>query len=261
MAEAGASVIVIAAELDKAYVTAQRAAKAYWDIKDDLNYELHNLVDILALAARGNGKPVIISDSADAPSAGAPGDSAYVLSRAIELNLTHLKGYTTVVDPECVKKAFEAGVGAVKKFTFGGLYDKKRAKPVTVTAEVVFLNEKPISLGQSLELNTGRSALLKTDNLYTVVTSLPVPGWSPGLYEGHGLSAREADFIVAKSATQYKQFYAELSDMMFTVDTPGSASSNLFSLDFKNIPRPMHPFDNIKEFTISACSVGHRRSE
>jgi len=65
-----------------------------------------------------------------------------------------------------------------------------------------------------------------------------------------GISPKEMKIIVVKSTTDFKANYEPLAKEIIMLDTPGPCSSNLLDLPFKNIKRPMYPWDQMDDYKI-----------
>jgi len=261
--EAGAAVIVIADSKEHAEDAADKLAREYWAIRKDLKYDLYDLDKVIDMALAKPGKPVIISDSADSPPAGSPGDSPAILKRLLERGLENeLVSYMTLNDPAATEKAFEAGVGETVEITLGGAYEKKLVKPITVKAYVKLLHDGTIkvyndNLGTFNIIKMGRTAVLSIGNISVVVADFQINSVYDDMYKNFGLNPKKADVIVAKSAIGYRAYYRKYTDLMFTVDTPGSSSSNLFQFDYNKITRPCYPFDDIEDYNPISSIGGY----
>ena len=64
--------------------------------------------------------------------------------------------------------------------------------------------------------------------------------------------------FLVKSSLAYKNNCAVLTSQLYNVDTPGSTTSNLLSLDFVRIPRPMYPFDDTDDFGPTPARPGRQ---
>jgi len=260
--EAGAAVVVIADTQEHADAAADYLAHEYWAIRKSLKYDLYDLDKVIDMACEKPGRPVIVSDSADAPPAGSPGDSPAVLARLIERGLEEeLVSFMTLNDPAAAEKAFEVGVGNTAEFTLGGAYDKERVKPITVKAYVKLIHDGTIEVRhdnyKAAVSRMGKAAVLVVGNAHIVVAPFQVNSVYDDTYKCFGLNPAKADLIVAKSAIGYRSYYKKYTDLMFTVDTPGSSSSNLLQFDFDKITRPCYPFDDIEEYKPISYKTGY----
>jgi len=243
--EGGASVLVTAKSRRLARQYADEIARAYWARKDALAIDIVQLEDAFR---RLPGKhPIILADSADSPTAGSPGSSACILEWVLANGQQDIIGYHTIVDAASAEQAWQLSEGDKGRFQIG-------QQKVGMHAEVMLLRDEPILIpdgvyGKGETLNVGKSALLRYKGCHVLVISLAVSCCYPKIYESYNLDLTKAGYIVVKSATQYKVYYASLAvDDMITVDTTGPSSANLTSFQFQKLPRPIHPFDNIKEY-------------
>lgn len=250
VAQAGASVLVIADQADKAMACADQIARLYWDIRKQLHYALYTLDEAIDQAIMANGQLAVISDSADSPSAGSPGDSTFVLQRLLDRGVD-LEAYLTIMDPSVPYEAQKVGIGRKAVFTVGGKIDRIRARPIEFEATVKALSDGNYLTGpgsQRKEVKMGMSALLVCQNIYLVVTEKSVSCFDSSAYLNFGLDPRNARIVLAKSAIEYRRTYGPLTDRLYIVNTPGASSADLFSFHYDKIPRPMYPFDPVEDY-------------
>jgi len=259
--DAGASVIIIAdGSKNIASTFAKSLAKEYWDIKEELNFKLTPLEEAIDRAAKIEEGPVVISDSADSPSAGSPGDSPVVLAYLLNNNID-IVTFITIVDAETVEKAIEIGVSKEGEFYLGGKITKN-SKPVKVNGTV-----KLISDGEYLtqrhpkakikKRNMGRTAVIKTGKIFIVVMENSASITDPYLFRSVGLEPKNARLVVVKSALQFREDFEDIAKEIYLVDTPGASSSNLQEMPFKNLRKPIYPFDDIQSYDIQVNALGH----
>ncbi len=263
--EAGAAVVLIATDQDKAGHYAAEIAQRFFDMREQLSYKLMPLDEVLDIAVRNkSGKPVILSDSADASSAGSGGDSTEVLRRIIERKLD-LKASLVVADPVAPSDAERIGFGNRGSLTFGGKIDKKYQRSVTLEGTVTGLFDGKVLVKsgpyEGLICECGKTALFRVGNIDIVICQVPVLNFFPEQFEGFGLNIADYDLLTVKSALAYRALFMKYTseDRMYTVDTPGASSSNLLSLDFVNIPRPIYPYDILSGYRADKAVITKAR--
>lgn len=74
-----------------------------------------------------------------------------------------------------------------------------------------------------------------------------VAGNLPDVYEFMGLDLSRYKIAVLKTASNF-QYFAALSSQVIRVDTRGPGQSDVLSLPWARIPRPMYPLDPIDEW-------------
>ena len=85
-----------------------------------------------------------------------------------------------------------------------------------------------------------------------VVTSLQaliselrgLAGNVPGVYTAFGIDPTQYKMAVLKTASNF-QFFAPITSEVIRVDTRGPGQSDVMTLPWKRIPRPIYPLDKI----------------
>ncbi len=88
-----------------------------------------------ALARKSSARPFLVAESADAPSAGAAGDSPAMVTAALTLG-GGLETLVTLVDPPAVARCHAAGVGAKFNSEVGSAIDRRFWDPVPLDGTV-----------------------------------------------------------------------------------------------------------------------------
>jgi microcystin degradation protein MlrC len=92
--------------------------------------------DAVAQAASHPEGPVVLADGADATNAGSPGDSTCLLLEMIRQNI-QCKALLTIVDPESVEIAYQAGLGNQVSVSLGAKRSRRYHAPAEVTGKVI----------------------------------------------------------------------------------------------------------------------------
>lgn len=190
---------------------------------------------------------VVLSDSADATTSGAPGDSTWVLRELLKYDWPR-PALVTLVSPEVVAEARRHGVGAEFTTPLGGVRDHRFSTPVTVTARVRNLFDARFvmsgHLAKNMAIDMGPSAVLQSGNVHIVITSRSGPHFAPDLFHGAGLDPFTASVLVAKSPCGFRAAYADRASKISVVKAPGCAPSDFWNYPYRHIPRPLWPWDD-----------------
>ena len=214
---------------------------------------LPDLVDVEpavreAFALHGEGL-VVLSDSADATTSGAPGDSTWVLRELIKYDWMR-PALVTLVAPEVVAEASKLGVGSRRIGQLGGMRDREHSTPIELEAEVTALFDAKFTLsghlGRNLPIDMGVSAVLRRGPVHIVVTSRSGPHFAPELFQCAGLSPFDAAVLVAKSPCGFRAAYQSKARKILVVRAPGCAPSDFWRCEYRNIPRPLWPWDEVE---------------
>ena len=251
---AGCSVAVVSNDEEAARGHARRLAGEFWRRRDRFAVEIVDVEQAVRVALETDGGPVILVDSADCPSSGAPGDSAVVLAALLECLETDSDSgghcLLTVVDPEVAAAAHRAGVGENIEATVGGRLDPDRSTGVAFAGRVErltdgnFVRKGPAFTG--LPLDAGPTAVLARGSIRVLVTTRPVPTSDPELFRSAGLEPADARIVSVKSPTLFRAAYDRFSREVIYLDTPGAASANLRGFPWRKISRPIHPLDDLE---------------
>jgi microcystin degradation protein MlrC len=66
----------------------------------------------------------------------------------------------------------------------------------------------------------------------------------PGVYEASGVDLGQYKMAVLKTASNF-QYFADVTSQVIRVDTRGPGQSDVFTLPWKRIPRPIYPLDPV----------------
>ncbi len=245
--ELGWSVVVTTNNAsEKGQTIADQIAKDMWTNRDDfLKEDRISVKDAVSKALSMKEHPIIFSDSGDACTGGATGDSTTILKELMGKKIP-LKAMVFVVDEECAQLAHKAG---------GGKIDLVNGETLNVSARVKSLSDGHYYAKSEVmegHLFMGLAAALEIDDVYVVVAERPTLTFSPFVFRALGLEPLSAKIVVAKSPFIYKETYKDIAQAFILVDVPGVCTSNLKSIanSFKFPPRPLYPIDDDTTFDI-----------
>lgn len=191
---------------------------------------------------------VILSDTGDSVYGGAPGDSTCML-KALTSNKLPQIAFVPMLDPEAQSVAADAGIGAEITLLVGGKIDNIFSSPVEVTGKVAALSK---GLEARIERrgfsDIGPTALIEIGNIKLVLQSKRSFAVNqPILYTHLGLEIADAKIVVVKTASNF-QFFETWTKHIIRVDSPGTTQSDLTAFTWENLPRPIHPIDNLRDW-------------
>jgi microcystin degradation protein MlrC len=192
---------------------------------------------------------VILSDTGDSVFGGATGDSTTILREMLRQQITQ-RALLPMVDPEVVDIAIRAGEGSEITVILGGKLDPHFGKSVEITAKVAKIGGgriEEIVIGLE-SFDMGRAVLLQAGSIGIVVTEeRGIGGNHPVVYRHFGVEPAEAKMLVVKTASNW-QFYRDMTSEVIRVNTPGGTMSELQDFDWKLLPRPIYPLDEMPEW-------------
>ena len=157
------------------------------------------------------------------------------------------------IDKDVVYKAIDAGIGKIITTEIGGKMDHIFSKPVQITATVKNITDGRFEIDGHVGKNyfdIGKTAVLAVENISILVCEKNGPFYEQTVYKNAGLDPQDFRVVVVKSPVGFRYAYEEIADKIILVKHPGLSSSDLDLCDFKNIPRPLYPLDEISDLEI-----------
>jgi len=245
--EMGCSVIAVGSgDTERLQRQVDGLAQTFWHSRSQFDVELTSVEEAIREARRGEG-PVVISEPSDSTGSGSPGDGTGVLKVLLDL-CQDIPAAIFIVDPIVVRRAIAVGVGNTLKTSVGGRIDRKRTRPVFITARVRLVSDgcwTPQARGYSTGIETcmGRAAVLEIGKIRLLVAERSTMTVDPELYRSHGIEPHRMRIIVVKSPNGFRAAYEAIAKQIFLVDTPGVSTPRLNTLPFRHVPRPIYPLD------------------
>ena len=243
--EFGWSVVVTTDdEPELADTLCRELARHAWAHRDAFYVEKYEPTEAVRHAAAAPGGPVVIADGADATNGGSPGDSTCLLKEMLAQEIT-CPAYLTMVDPEAVQQAWEAGAGREIEVQLGAKRSRRYHEPARIRARVERFSDGQFDVtGHGAQhVNMGRCALLRVGSIHIVVSEHAGPGHDPGVYRQIGLEPRNAQIVVVKCTVGHMKAFADIMTESLACECPGPSPSYLERLDYRSIPRPIYPLD------------------
>jgi microcystin degradation protein MlrC len=195
--------------------------------------------------------PTCLVEPADNIGGGAAGDGTAIL-RALQRR--GLRGSGVVLDdPDAVAALRDAPIGSTREVSIGGRGFKLDPGPVQLTAKVLrhsdgrFELEDPHSHLASLaglQIDMGPCTVLESaEGVLILLTSRRTPPMDLGQWRSQGIEPRDLKFIGVKAAVAHRQAYDPIARASYWVRTPGACASDLRTLPYRLIRRPVFPLD------------------
>lgn len=178
-----------------------------------------------------SGRPVVIGDGTDNPGCGAAGDSTYLLSALLDSGLRAC--VATIHDPDTVRAAVTAGVGARIEVALGGRHGWASGPPVRATATVRSITDglvvqRIMRAGKTLEF--GVSVRLTVGTVDVIVASQRRQVFDPEILVLHGALPERYEVLAVKSVSHFRAGFAQVADLMLVADAPGPLTREIDSL-------------------------------
>jgi microcystin degradation protein MlrC len=189
--------------------------------------------------------PVVIADVSDNPGGGAAGDSTFLLRRMLERGIEDA-ALSPLWDPVAVRLAADAGEGTVLRLRIGGKMGPQSGPPLDVEATVVRVVERAHQLGFGAQpIHLGSLAALRVGGIDVVLNTLRQQTHSLHCFTEAGIDPRAKRILVVKSSQHFWQHFASIASRILYCDAPGTLSSDLRSLPYRKLRRPVWPLDEV----------------
>jgi microcystin degradation protein MlrC len=96
-------------------------------------------------------------------------------------------------------------------------------------------------------VNLGKMARLIIGNVDVIVGSNRAQTLDAQLFLLHGIDVRTYRVVAIKSQQHFRGGFQGLAGTIIRTDTPGFTTSNLDSLPFEHIARPIWPLDDLQK--------------
>lgn len=196
----------------------------------------------------------LINEEADNPGAGTPGDGTEVIRAMFEANVKD-SAFAYMYDPEVVRIAMQAGVGAHISIDLGGKIEEEKYHgapihlddvEVKTLSEGTFVATTPLMKG--IPGSFGSTAGLRHGNVDFVVASVQNQTYDDRAFFVGNIDFKQKRLIALKSSQHFKAFYEPHVSCIIPANPPGIATRNLKLLEFKGIKRPVYPLDKDVSF-------------
>lgn len=186
---------------------------------------------------------VVIADSADNPGGGAAGDSTFILRRLVERGVAGA-ALGPLWDPQAVRIAFDAGIGATLPMRLGGKTSPLSGDPLDARCTVRALQSDMAMSGLAgTTVRLGDCALLDVQGVELVLISQRSQAMGTDLFTRLGCDLAARRLVVLKSSQHFRAAFAPLAVRIVYASAPGSVSPDLRQLPYRRIRRPKWPID------------------
>jgi microcystin degradation protein MlrC len=218
-----------------------------WGLREEFLKPLTPIVEAVKTAMDAPEGPIILADVADNPGGGAPGDGTEILRELLKRGAENV-GVACIKDPEAVAKAIEVGVRGTLSMDIGGKTDDYHGKPLRVKGTVRTITDgrfihKAMAVG--VPADVGRTAVIDVQGVEIILTERSHAPNDPEVYRRNGVEPTDKKILVLKSRGHFRAAYEPFSRAVIEVDAPGLTTPNLEWFTYRNIPRPIWPFDKI----------------
>jgi microcystin degradation protein MlrC len=252
VAEGGWSTVVVTdADPDLAERLADGMAEMVWRMRDAfLEREAVPVDDALRRAEAAPEGLVILSDTGDTVFGGAAGDSNVILEAVLRLGLRS-RILIPMISPSAVERLAAAGEGATLTLPLGGCTAPAFFTPLEITGTVLRVADGSavkVAFGHQSEVDMGRVAIFETGPATILISERRgVAGNLPDVWRAFGVEPTDHRIAVVKTASNF-QYFAPIASEIVRADTRGPGQSDVHSLPWRRLPRPIHPLDAVTDW-------------
>jgi microcystin degradation protein MlrC len=257
VAEGGWTVVVVT-DGDQALAEklADELADLAWSLRDD--FQVRDAVGIDKAVLKADAVPrgvVVLSDTGDTVFGGAAGDSNLILEAMLRLGIRG-RALVPLISPKAATRLAEAGEGACVTLPLGGDAATAFFRPLEVTGVVRKVGGGVIDLADNhqRQIEMGRTVVFDAGPVTLLISELRgVAGNIPDVYRAFSVEPRDYQMAVLKTASNF-QYFAPITSEVIRVDTRGPGQSDIMTLPWTRIPRPIYPLDPIDDWRIERAA-------
>ena len=233
-ARSRASAVALGFDEEATWAAARQLAASYWDAREEFDFGMAtgSVDECIAMALASPAETVFISDSGDNVTAGAAGDSPYVLARLLAHSVPRAL-FAGLADAAAVDACFTAGAGAAVDLSLGAALDPVHAQPLAVRGHVASLHTTAA---------TGRCAIARSANIDVILTERRMAFTALAQFEALGINPLAYKIACLKLGYLFPDFQRIAPEALMAL-SPGAVNALPETLPFHNIQRPMYPFD------------------
>jgi hypothetical protein len=196
--------------------------------------------------------PIVMLDHCDNVASGGTMDTTAVLAEVLRQGLQDVVFYA-IHDPQSVREAIAAGVGAEVTLSVGGKSAMPSigapATPLTITGRVRRITDGSYRLrgpmGAGGLASNGATVVIETGGVEVVLMSLYQEPFDLECFHSVGIDPLRKRFVVIKSRVHWRAGLGSLASEVVECASPGVTTSDYSLLKFERVRRPVFPLDPI----------------
>ncbi|MFC3884066.1 M81 family metallopeptidase [Bacillus songklensis] len=246
----GASVLVVALDKEKGEETARKMASLFWSVREEFIMDLPDVKEGLDLAlSLEDTKPIVLADISDNPLSCGSGDTTELLREMVKANIPNTL-FGGLYDPESIEACRQAGVGNKITLSLGGKVSPEFGGPVHTEATImalsdgVFYNSGPFN--QNLRVDLKGAAHIRIGEMDVLLIGRPMSANDPEMFRHIGLEPSAKRILGLKAKNHFRAAFDPLVGRIIYIDAPGIASNRLSIFNYRHIPKPIWPLDNVE---------------
>jgi len=230
----------------------ERFSALIWETRDIVSNVFTPIADAVAEARAGESaaRPLVIADFADNPGAGAYGDATALLRAMIDAGLRRAILHA-IFDPQAVRAAAEAGVGARLTLDVGGrTAPGMGGGPLRLEGVVERITDGRYvadgPMGGGVTRNDGTTALFRVGGIAIVLTSTNQQATDLAQITSLGLDPLAAATIAVKSMQHFRAAFGPIARRIVEIDSGALCTRDFLRRPYRKVRRPLYPLDPIE---------------
>jgi microcystin degradation protein MlrC len=223
-----------------------------WVEREAFVYQIEPLQQSVARAKAlpdGEG-PIVLLDHYDNCASGGTMDTTAVLAEILRQGLEDVAAFA-IYDPEAVRQAIEAGIGAAVSLSVGGKIAMP-AIPVESPPLIISGTVKTISngryrnrgpMGRGVQMDMGPTVVIDTGAAEIVLISRHVEPSDLNCLLSLGIDPMQKRYVMLKSRVHWRAGLGKLARAVVDCAGVGVCTSDYGQLSFRNVRRPIYPLD------------------
>jgi microcystin degradation protein MlrC len=192
----------------------------------------------------------VLVEPSDNIGAGAPGDGTGLLRALVEHRIEDAA--IAIHDPQAVRELATVKRGGKMTLALGGRGSRLDPGPLTLEVVQVSRSDGKFALEDRQShlaslagdrFDMGVCSIVRHGGLTILLTSHRTPPFDLGQWRSQGIDPARLSVIAVKAAVAHRRVYDPIAARMLWVDTPGPCTSNLRTLPYRKIQRPIFPLD------------------
>lgn len=183
--------------------------------------------------------PVVVADQSDNVGGGAPGDATYVLRWLLDHQVTSA-ATALLYDPEVVRIARKAGVGASIALRVGGKLGRSSGEPLDIEARVLdsrddYVHEFPQRCGEPALFPIGDAVALDCHGVDVIVASERCQCFSPSIFNDFGIDPRTRRLLIPKSYQHFHEAFSKIATDILYMAGPGAVPPDPRQIPYRRL--------------------------
>jgi microcystin degradation protein MlrC len=176
----------------------------------------------------------VLSDTADNPGGGAPGDSTFVLAEMLRQGAQQA-ALGPLWDPVAVQIAMAAGIGARLPIRIGGKLGPASGLPLDVLATVTGICADAYQVFAGARIAMGDCVALRVDGIDVVLSSQRSQAFGLEVFTNVGINPRELKILVVKSSHHFHAAFSPIASQVLYLDSPGALVTDFAAIPYQHI--------------------------